>query len=83
MTTHGSNCLCDGDFLCRRTEEADKLIVPAVELRAWARASQLLAEREGFARTAKAIQLYIDDIETRMHDGAYSFELKSVSPKEN
>ena len=56
-----------------------ELIVPAVELRAWARASQLLAEREGFTRTAKAIQAYIDDIEAHMHDGAHSFELRSIT----
>lgn len=59
----------------------DELIVPAVELRAWARASQIIAEREGFARTAKAIQVYIDDIEARMHDGAHSFELRSITTK--
>lgn len=57
----------------------DELVVSAVELRAWARASLLLAEREGFTRTAQAIQVYIDDIEARMHDGAHSFELRSIT----
>lgn len=57
----------------------DNVIVPAIELRAWARASQIIAEREGFTRTAKAIQAYIDDIEAHMHDGAHSFELRPIT----
>jgi hypothetical protein len=59
------------------------LIVSAVELRAWARASQLLAEREGFHRTAKAVSDYIDLIELAMRSGAHSFELKPIRPEGN
>ncbi len=55
------------------------LTVSAIELRAWARASQILAEREGFTRTAKAIQEYITDLEANMRDGAHSFELRSIT----
>lgn len=36
------------------------MTVSIVELRAWARASQNTAEREGFDRVAKSIQPFID-----------------------
>lgn len=78
--THLPEGICDGcTEALNSTETETPLIVSAVELRAWARASFLLAEREGFPRTAAGIQSYIDLIELAMRSGAHSFELRPIT----
>lgn len=77
--THLPEGICDGCAEALRSDEIHTpLIVSAVELRAWARASLLLAEREGFRRTAAGIQSYIDLIELAMRSDAHSFELRPI-----
>lgn len=77
--THLPEGICDGCTEALESESAHTpLIVSAVELRAWARASFLLAEREGFHRTAAGIQSYIDLLELAMRSGAHSFELRPI-----
>src|SRR5687767_8463586 len=69
--THLPEGICDGCAEALRTEDSPTpLIVAAVELRAWARASQLTATREGFHRTAAAVGSYIDLLELAMRSGA-------------
>lgn len=76
--THLPEGICDGCTEALRRRVHTPLIVSAVELRAWARASLLLAEREGFPRTAAGIQSYIDLLELAMRSGARSFELRPI-----
>lgn len=77
--THLPEGICDGCAEALHDEGTPApLIVSATELRAWARASHILAEREGFARTAAGIQSYIDLLELAMRSGAHSFELRPI-----
>lgn len=49
--------------------------VSLVELRAWARASRNIARREGFDRTADAVQTWIDLFDEWQNEGHHSIEL--------
>lgn len=53
--------------------------VSLVELRAWARASKLLAEREGFPLVAERVGAEIDRIELMMRCGNHTVV---IMPKE-
>lgn len=79
--THLPEGICDGCLEALADESTPApLIVSAVELRAWARASQLLAEREGFPRTAASVGSYIDLLDLAIRSGAHSFELRPITP---
>lgn len=53
--------------MAQQTEQL--MTVSLVEVRAWARASRNLAEKEGFTRTAKAIDEYIDQLNEWQNEG--------------
>lgn len=56
--------------------------VSLVELRAWALASQKVALREGFTRTAAAISSYIDELYSMQEAGVHTLSVKPAPAKD-